>query len=103
MSNGATKMHGLETIVKRNNEAQAKHDAAKPYDVIGNIIAYEDGTLEDDDAIVLFQHLIDTGLARQLQGSYGRTAASLIERGVCTPAKTYDDATVGVIRQRSTS
>ena len=29
------------------------------------------------------QHLIDTGLAWQLQGSFGRTCAALIEAGIC--------------------
>ncbi len=32
-----------------------------------------------------WQHLIDAGLAWRLQGWYGRTAANLIRRGVCTP------------------
>lgn len=46
---------------------------------------YESGELEPDEAIAFFQHLIDSGLAWQLQGSYGRTAAELIEQGLCTP------------------
>lgn len=32
-----------------------------------------------------WQHLIDTGLAWQLQGWFGRTAMALIEAGCCTP------------------
>lgn len=53
-----------------------------PYDMTGNIIAYEQGDLDDDDTITLFQHLVDTGLAWQLQGSYGRAAMRLIKDGL---------------------
>lgn len=55
----------------------------KPYDVVGNIIAFEQGDLAEDDVVVLFQHLIDSGLAWSLQGFYGRTAEGLIEQGLC--------------------
>jgi hypothetical protein len=54
----------------------------KPYDRLSAIIAYETGELEEDKIIELFQHLVDTGLAWQLQGHYGRTAKSLIDVGV---------------------
>ena len=45
------------------------------------IMAYEDGSLSDDDTVELFQYLVDSGLAWRLQGSYGRTAKALIESG----------------------
>ena len=45
------------------------------------IIAYECGELEDLEVLDLFQELVDTGLAWQLQGCYGRTAKNLIEAG----------------------
>jgi hypothetical protein len=51
------------------------------YDVTGNIIAYEQGELEQDEVINLFQHLVDSGLAWSLQGSYGRMATALIQAG----------------------
>jgi hypothetical protein len=51
---------------------------------IDGIIAYEMGELDDDETIQLFQTLVDTGMAYQLQGSYGRTAASMIEAGLVT-------------------
>lgn len=55
-----------------------------PYDVVGAIMAYEAGDLDDDDTIVLFQHLVDTGMAWSLQGSYGRAAAALLDAGYVT-------------------
>lgn len=51
------------------------------YDQVGAIIAYEQGELDEEGALELFQHLVNTGLAWQLQGHYGRTARALIEAG----------------------
>lgn len=59
----------------------------KPFDVVGNIIAFESGELDQDGVLSLFQHLVDTGLAWSLQGSYGRAAKQLIEAGEITPAR----------------
>jgi hypothetical protein len=49
------------------------------------IIDYEQGELDDDQTVDLFQKLVDTGMAWELQGSYGRTAQFLIRAGVVTP------------------
>lgn len=38
---------------------------------------------DHEEQIEAWQHLIDTGLAWQLQGWFGRQAASLINQGVC--------------------
>ena len=52
--------------------------------ITDKIIKYEEGDMADEEEIFeFFQELIDSGLAWQLQGSYGRTAALLIEMGEC--------------------
>ena len=58
-------------------------DTPEPFDVVGAIMAYESGEMQDEDEMIaLFQHLVDSGLAWSLQGSYGRMAAHLIEAGL---------------------
>jgi hypothetical protein len=48
------------------------------------IIAYEDGEIHDFDEVVAgFQELINSGMAWQLQGHYGRTAQAMIDEGLC--------------------
>ena len=46
------------------------------------IIAYEDGALNDEETIELFQVLIDTGMIHELQGTYQRVAEYLIDEGL---------------------
>ena len=50
---------------------------------INSLVAYENGELDIEDTFDLFQDLIDSGLAWQLQGHYGRTAQALIDEGYC--------------------
>ena len=50
-------------------------------DLLDQLIDYEDGALDDDECVELFQRLVDSGLAWTLQGHYGRTAVALIEAG----------------------
>jgi hypothetical protein len=56
--------------------------STKTFDQTSAIIAFENGELDQDGVLELFQHLVDTGLAWRLQGTYGRTAARLIEEGL---------------------
>lgn len=56
-------------------------------DIMDLLIQYESGQLDSAATVALFQRLIDSGLAWQLQGSYGRAARALIEEGLCTPPK----------------
>ena len=50
---------------------------------LDKMIAWEQGDLNDEDTVSLFQELIDSGMAWQLQGCYGRQAKALIENGFC--------------------
>ncbi len=55
------------------------------FDMVGFIMAFEGGDLASEEELVEgFQHLIDSGHAWTLQGFYGRTAAALIDAGLCT-------------------
>ena len=56
--------------------------------LVDRIIDYENGELDHEDTVQLFQDLVDTGMAWTLQGHYGRTAAALIEAGYVTTALT---------------
>jgi len=58
---------------------------------IEDIIAYEQGELDQDATVELFQKLVDSGMAWHLQGHYGRTAAELIRQGlVHTPGESLN-------------
>lgn len=54
-------------------------------DRVGKIMAYEEGRLNAQQVIDLFQEMIDDGTVWALQGHYGRTAQNLIENGMCHP------------------
>lgn len=53
------------------------------FDVASFIINYESGLLDEEQVAEGFQELINSGLAWQLQGHYGRTAYQLIASGDC--------------------
>ena len=48
---------------------------------INQIIDYECGTLSDEETLKMFADGIKSGMVWQLQGHYGRTAASLMKEG----------------------
>lgn len=56
-----------------------------PFDLVGFVIEFEAGILDDDAIVAGFQHLVDDGIVWSLQGSYGRTATALIDAGLVTP------------------
>jgi len=49
--------------------------------MIDKIMAFESGELGFSETVELFAELVKTGQAWTLQGSYGRSAQSLIEQG----------------------
>lgn len=52
------------------------------FDLTSQLIAFETDDMDTEEQVIeLFQYLVDTGLAWQLQGSYGRTAQHLINEG----------------------
>ena len=51
--------------------------------MINQVIAYEQGELDEEGIIDMFQQLINSGLAWEMQGSYGRTAKALLDAGYC--------------------
>mgnify|MGYP003994084759 FL=1 len=55
---------------------------------VQDIIDYENGDMDWDRIVDMFQKLIDSGQAWTLQGSYGRMAKRLINDGDCI-AKEY--------------
>ena len=50
--------------------------------LVDKIIAFESGELNNEGILELFAELIKTGQAWHLQGSYGRTAQALIDKGL---------------------
>jgi hypothetical protein len=48
------------------------------------IIAYEEGEMDFDEVVQLFQDLLDTGTVWHLQGCYQRTAQQLLQQGRIT-------------------
>lgn len=53
----------------------------KKFDQLDYIMRFESGELRGGEILELFANLIKTGLAWKLQGSYGRFAVNLIDRG----------------------
>jgi len=49
--------------------------------MVDKIIAYEMGELDANGTLELFSELVKTGMAWTLQGSYGRAAMGMIQRG----------------------
>jgi len=74
----------------------------KAYDITGNIIAYEQGDLDEDGVVTLFQHLVDNGTVWHMQGSMGRAAMDMIRSGECVlGVKSFRDYWGNVVPSRT--
>jgi hypothetical protein len=70
-----TRIHSLVTFTNKEDKAMT--------DLVGKIMAWEGGEMDQAQEVEFFQELIDNGMAWTLQGMYGRNAQALIEAGLC--------------------
>lgn len=74
----------LSLLARLNDMEKKMADAEHKPDTLDFIMRFESGDIVDEQEIYDgFQQLIDSGLVWQLQGTYGRTAAMLIDAGYC--------------------
>ena len=55
---------------------------------VGVIMAYEEGSLDEEQIIQMVQHGINHGWIWSLPGHYGRLASDLIKNGSCARSAT---------------
>ena len=80
-------MHCLSTMKYLNSPEGLKSREKKQSPIMDNFtaIGVAEGFMEaesEEHYIEAWQHLVDTGIVWELQGSFGRTAEALIEQGV---------------------
>lgn len=67
--------------MKRTAVAQEISRTPVAPDLCGMLIAFEGGSMTNEEVLTMFAHLVRTGLAWSLQGVYGRSAERLIIGG----------------------
>jgi hypothetical protein len=75
----------LDVMTEKHEALQKAQSIVKPSvirDMTSDVIAYENGEMDEAETIEFFQRLVDNGMAWQLQGSYGRTAETMIRLGL---------------------
>lgn len=78
----------ITRILARTRSYSNTHGAKtmKQESLSSTIIAYEAGRLTQLETVGLFALLVGTGVAYELQGSYGKTARRLVKEGYITDA-----------------
>jgi len=71
------KPNAMESTLREDSSGKITKE-----NLIDYIMRFEDGDLDKTETLNLFSHLIKTGMVNQLQGSYGRTAQTLINKGL---------------------
>lgn len=56
------------------------------------LFAFEEGQLDEEETLALFQELVDSAMIQELQGSHQRTAQAYIDAGLITPPADDQDA-----------
>lgn len=70
-------MNPKEKALSKAKDGKSK----KSYDPLNDMMEWEENGLEPKREKRLFQHLVDTGKAWHLQGTYGRAANDMLESG----------------------
>lgn len=73
----------------------------KPFDQIGQMIAWEAGELDTNGMVLLFAELIKSGLCWKLQRTYGQQADTLISKGIVSTKGTIDYDILRVVNKLS--
>jgi len=56
-------------------------------DTVGQLMAYENGEMNEQEVIAFFQFLLDSGMIHSLQGSYQRMSEHLLSEGLIEQPK----------------
>lgn len=65
--------------------------------MMNEILDYEEGKLNEAETLQMFANLIESGLAWQLQGHYGRMASAMIQSGLITERGELTDYARGLV------
>jgi hypothetical protein len=74
--------HGLDDRSGNVVVMEADERAQMRAGLVDWLVAWEQGALSAEGEITLFQELVDSGLAWQLQGMYGRQAMAMLDAGL---------------------